>query len=324
MSGYLQQIMDGYHDLMVNKRDPRVDGWLFMSSPFPTLLMCAAYIYGVTKLGPRWMRDRQAFELRKTIIVYNFLQVAFSVYLVYLAIRHGWSRYNLRCQPVDYSDNPDEMIMVCVSYYYYLCKFTEFLDTVFFILRKKFDQVTALHVIHHGLMPTAVWWGVKFTPGGHATFFGLLNTIVHVVMYTYYMLAAMGPRYQKYLWWKKHLTTMQMVQFVMVFVHSGQVFFNGCNFPKTIVALQCFSAFLFLCLFSNFYIQAYIKRRRLPPGKKPDEANGKPVKNGKAESGNASVGKMINKMLANATSACYIGQNGLYENGTSNGKKKDL
>lgn len=71
--------------------------------------------------------------------------------------------------------------------------------------------MTTLHVIHHGCMPMSVWFGVRFTPGGHSTFFGLLNTFVHIIMYTYYMFSAMGPQYQKYLWWKKYLTTLQMV-----------------------------------------------------------------------------------------------------------------
>jgi len=31
-------------------------------------------------------------------------------------------------------------------------------------------------------------------------------------MYSYYMLAAIGPQMQKYLWWKKYLTVLQMVQ----------------------------------------------------------------------------------------------------------------
>lgn len=47
--------------------------------------------------------------------------------------------------------------------------------------------------------------------GGHSTFFGLVNTFVHIVMYAYYMLSAVGPKMQKYLWWKKYLTTLQMV-----------------------------------------------------------------------------------------------------------------
>jgi len=30
-------------------------------------------------------------------------------------------------------------------------------------------------------------------------------------MYVYYGLAAVGPSMQKYLWWKKHMTTLQLV-----------------------------------------------------------------------------------------------------------------
>ena len=36
-------------------------------------------------------------------------------------------------------------------------------------------------------------------PGGNASFFGLINTFVHIVMYVYYMMSAMGLQYQKYL-----------------------------------------------------------------------------------------------------------------------------
>lgn len=31
-------------------------------------------------------------------------------------------------------------------------------------------------------------------------------------MYTYYLLAALGPEVQKYLWWKKYITVLQMVR----------------------------------------------------------------------------------------------------------------
>jgi hypothetical protein len=47
--------------------------------------------------------------------------------------------------------------------------------------------------------------------GGFGTFHALLNCSVHVVMYTYYGLAAMGPHMQKYLWWKRYMTTFQIV-----------------------------------------------------------------------------------------------------------------
>merc|ERR1712137_1399500 len=230
----LRNIVDSYNDLMINKRDPRVDNWFLMSSPFYTLGICACYIYFVKSLGPRLMRDREPMDLKKTIII---------IYLIYKGLIHAWLwKYSLKCQPVDYSDDPDEVAVAHMCWWYFFCKLTEFLDTVFFVLRKKNDQITNLHVIHHSVMPAACWWGVKFTPGGHGTFFGMLNTFVHVIMYSYYLVAAMGPQYQKYLWWKKYLTTMQMVQFVIVFLHTIQLFFNGCNYPIIIAYAMCFNS----------------------------------------------------------------------------------
>ena len=43
----------------------------------------------------------------------------------------------------------------------------------------------------------------RFVGGGHTTFCGFLNMGVHVVMYFYYLMSAMGPSVQKYLWWKR-------------------------------------------------------------------------------------------------------------------------
>lgn len=55
--------------------------------------------------------------------------------------------------------------MVNICWWYYISKFTEFFDTLFFILRKKNEHVSTLHVIHHGCMPFSVWMGLKFAPG---------------------------------------------------------------------------------------------------------------------------------------------------------------
>lgn len=39
----------------------------------------------------------------------------------------------------------------------------------------------------------------------------MVNATVHVIMYFYYGLSAAGPRFQKYLWWKKYMTAIQLV-----------------------------------------------------------------------------------------------------------------
>lgn len=44
-----------------------------------------------------------------------------------------------------------------------------------------------------------------------ATLHAMVNAAVHVVMYFYYLLSAAGPRFQKFLWWKKYMTAIQLV-----------------------------------------------------------------------------------------------------------------
>jgi hypothetical protein len=67
-------------------------------------------------------------------------------------------------------------------------------------------------VVHHGIMPVFGWTLTRWLPGGQESFGGTFNSLVHVIMYSYYFLAALGPHMQKYLWWKRYLTTFQMLQ----------------------------------------------------------------------------------------------------------------
>ncbi|CAG9761109.1 unnamed protein product [Ceutorhynchus assimilis] len=246
------------------KSDPRTADWPLVSNPLYTLGICLSYVYAVKFLGPKIMENRKPFQLKNTLILYNFLQVIFSAWLFYQIGMGGWltGEYSFRCQPVDYTNKPSTIRMVHASWWYFFSKFTEFFDTIFFVLRKKFDHISTLHVIHHGIMPMSVWFGVKYCPGGHSTFFGLINTLVHVVMYFYYFLTAFGPATQKYLWWKKYLTTFQMVQFIAIMVHAFQLLFIDCNYPRVFAWWIGSHAVLFFFLFKDFYQKSYRGSRR--------------------------------------------------------------
>lgn len=50
-----------------------------------------------------------------------------------------------------------------------------------------------------------------FLAGGMGSFHAMINSCVHVIMYSYYGLSAAGPRFQKFLWWKKYMTAIQLV-----------------------------------------------------------------------------------------------------------------
>nr|XP_029711984.1 elongation of very long chain fatty acids protein 7 isoform X1 [Aedes albopictus] len=238
--------------------DPRAKSLPFMDNPLPTLGMMISYLLFVLWLGPLYMRDRKPMDLRRVIIFYNMFQVLLSGYMFYEHLMAGWLRgYSLTCQTVDYDDGPLSRRMFNLCYVYYLSKLSEFADTVFFVLRKKQSQITDLHVYHHSLTPMEAWILTKFIAGGNATFPNVINNFVHVLMYFYYMLSAMGPRYQKYLWWKKYMTEVQIIQFILCIAHCINALVSGCPFPRFISTLLLINASIFLVLFMNFYIQSY-------------------------------------------------------------------
>ena len=94
---------------------------------------------------------------------------------------------------MDYSTQPEAQRALALAWWFYLSKFIDFFDSIFFILRCKWSHLSTLHVVHHATLPFFSWFGPKFAGGGNTTFGGMWNSLVHVAMYSYYFLSACGP-----------------------------------------------------------------------------------------------------------------------------------
>ncbi|KAI5754197.1 hypothetical protein M8J77_006686 [Diaphorina citri] len=145
--------------------------------------------------------------------------------------------------------------MLCV-WYYYMAKITDLLDTVFFILRKKFKQASFLHVYHHTGMIITGLIGTRYVPGGHAVSLGAVNSFVHAIMYTYYLLSALDKKFTEAKW-KRYITQLQMVQFVCLIVHFSLPFLFPCGYPLWPCAIIVPQYIFMLALFYDFYRKAY-------------------------------------------------------------------
>lgn len=164
------EMINYYYTKLMSKADPRVENLPLMQNPLPTMLICAFYVYFVKQLGPSLMANRKPIKARLPMIVYNFVMVIFSLGLVFKGARRYIRDTSLTCAPVDYSTSPEALEILYSSYAYFLSKFVEFMDTLFFVLRKKNQHISTLHVIHHGIMPFSVWWGAKFVPGKYSNY----------------------------------------------------------------------------------------------------------------------------------------------------------
>ena len=257
-------VIDQWFGQFVPPGDPRLAHLPLMGSPLPVTIVIGFYVYFATSLGPLLMEKRKPFDLRSVLMVYNLFMVLLSTTQFVRSGIYGWfGAYSYTCQPVDYSDSPDGVGMAYTAYIYFLSKIFELLDTVFFVMRKKFNQITVLHVTHHASVAWLMYWGVKYFAGGHGSFQGFANSFVHIFVYSYYLLAALGPRVAPYLWWKKYLTQLQMAQFVIIFAHAIQLLFQpSCQYPRLILLPYCGVAIYLLLMFINFYRKSYLKRHR--------------------------------------------------------------
>ena len=149
-----------------------------------------------------------------------------------------------------------------------LSKIIELLDSIFFILRGKYNQLTFLHVYHHSTMIMMGWLMANFAPGGNSVFGPALNCDIHVLMYSYYFLSSFGPKMQKYLWWKKYLTRLQLTQFLvnLAFLLNFIRDPTQCEWSLELTWIKTILMISFFVLFMNFYIQTYNRKKPVMNG----------------------------------------------------------
>lgn len=236
--------------------------WTLVSSPRPTILICVIFIIVAKFLGPILMSQRPPFKIKPLIIAYNFTMVIVNMYIFYTYWTLGWRRYpSWQCAPFDRSVSGVAMKVNSISHLYFLTKYIDLLDTMFFVLTKKFDHITYLHLIHHSSMPLYCYFGMRLGPNGQGTLGTMFNSFVHIVMYLYYGLSCLGPSVKPFLWWKKYLTQFQVLQFIAIFIHTANGYLRlNCGYPPQSFYIYTIITSSFTVLFLNFYIKSYLKK----------------------------------------------------------------
>ncbi|XP_058059745.1 elongation of very long chain fatty acids protein AAEL008004-like [Anopheles bellator] len=265
MTTLVSTLVNHYSNLFNERRDERSAHLPLAGSPMLILGIVITYLYFVLRCGPRYMANRKPYNLRSIIKIYNLFQVMANS-ILFLRISYNvffqYNYFSFNCQLVDYSRSQRGMDEVFFSYAYFCLKLIDLVDTVFFVLRKKQSHVSFLHVYHHSLMVITTFCGLVFVPGGHVLILGLWNTLVHAIMYFYYFLTSLGSS-ESSIWWKKHLTRLQLVQFLHIAFHFGRpLMIGGCKFPLFWLWYGFLQAIFVLALFLQFYLKAYSSKQK--------------------------------------------------------------
>ncbi|XP_068901036.1 very long chain fatty acid elongase AAEL008004-like [Tenebrio molitor] len=235
--------------------DPRMDLFL-LRAPVQLITTIALYLAIIYKIGPNFMKDRKPFNLRNILIAYNIAQIIFNlvVFVIIAAYVQGKSVFCAQCDP---EGSPKSSLTVVGHYSYLLLKYFDLVETMFYVLRKKERQISFLHVYHHIGILVAAWVSGKYFPGGQAGFVALYNTLIHSVMYCYYLFSVLN--YSKTLWWKKYVTLIQIVQHCVIFLSVFPAVVNvNCSYPKGWMGLFALNLTVIIYLFVKFYKKTYL------------------------------------------------------------------
>jgi elongation of very long chain fatty acids protein 4 len=224
-----------------------------LMNPFHVALILLSYL-AVIFVGTALMkRVSKPLNVKPFQIFHNGFLVLLSLYMTvegYYETRfvNGYSWWGNPLQ-----ENERGAAIARVMWLFFWSKIPEFNDTVIMILRKSFRQVSFLHVYHHFTI-FAIWWSVIFYgPGGDAVYSVILNSFVHVIMYSYYLSCTLGCPLT---FIKPYITIIQMTQFVLMMVQSlMDLKDNYQGYPRFLVwTLLLYMITLFI-LFMNFFLK---------------------------------------------------------------------
>ncbi|KAG5310884.1 ELOV4 protein, partial [Acromyrmex insinuator] len=207
----------------------------------------------------QFARHQAAYEETgsKTIpIVYRVM----VVWLVVLALG-GWvDRWVTVQDNGDYKRLGEHGSLFGLLWWLIFLKLFDYVETCVFVLRKKQNQVSGLHLYHHVSNLVFLWYFLKYIVDERATFCTLINCTVHVIMYMYYFIAALSPELQQMISPIKQLVTkLQMVQFIIMIVSLMQFVNPNCELPRGIATIFVGNLFVFLYLFYDFHKKTYTK-----------------------------------------------------------------
>ncbi|TKR71756.1 hypothetical protein L596_019304 [Steinernema carpocapsae] len=231
---------------------------------FQPYAAAASAIYVVAVFGiQRLMRHREPFQLKWPLVLWNATLAVFSGFgffysfsdIFEMALEHNSvsATYCLLGSALTGKNG-------IWGFLFTVSKLYEFGDTFFIVLRKK--KLIFLHWYHH----IATLNYVVYAYAGNNTFttwFLCLNFGIHTLMYTYFMVTALGVKLPGFV--SRSITTLQLVQFsttLFVMAHIGVLKFLydvPCHFDNLAWLLAVVMTLSYFILFVNFFYKAYVK-----------------------------------------------------------------
>jgi len=214
--------------------------------------------------GQSLMANREPFQLRGPLTVWNMLLAVFSIMGAARTLPefiHTFSTQGFHhslCVP---SFIERDRVSGFWTWMFVLSKVPELGDTIFIVLRKQ--RLIFLHWYHHVTVLIYCWYSFsEYT--APARWFVVMNFVVHSLMYTYYAFRALRFRVPRCI--AMVITSLQLVQMVVGCLVNTTAYMlkrRGvqCGVSDTNLQLSLLMYTSYFVLFARFFYNTYFKKR---------------------------------------------------------------
>jgi len=220
------------------------------------LIAYIATIYGLK----HFMKNRQPYELRLFLIVWNAFLAVFSILgaartlpeLIYIVTEKGVD-YSVCTESFSYGVNG------FWGFLFMLSKAFELFDTVLLLLRKR--EVIFLHWYHHMTVLFYVWYTMVEYPA-LSRWFGTINYFIHAIMYSYYTITALRIiRIPKAI--SMIITSLQIIQMIVgvyatLKAYQNKLVYDSCKISYGTIGLALLMYGSYFMLFFKFFFDKYV------------------------------------------------------------------
>lgn len=219
-----------------------------------------------------YMKERERFELKYLLVIWNIILSIFSITGAYKTIPHLINKLNTH--GFMHTLCNDDFIYGSSGLWAYLfavSKAFEFIDTIFIVFRKQ--PLIFLHYYHHTTVLIYCFYTYhEFSACGQ--WFMTMNYFIHSIMYSYYALKALKLKIPSSI--SQLITALQLIQMIVgVYVNYESYFLldsvtSNCRLSRKNIYYSVLMYFSYFILFANFFIQTYVFKTKKNSIKKFD------------------------------------------------------
>lgn len=247
--------------------DQRTADWPLLSKR-GAFWIIALYLIAIP-ITKQMMANRKPVNVTRFVFVHNMSMAALSLWMLIESVRTQYYcdhwKTNLRIwgsvAEEGKSFSPACHKLAIVLHVHFLSKALEFVDTFIMVLKRNDHQISFLHVYHHATTFLCWWMTMKIAPGGDTYFVCAINSFVHVIMYSYYLISS-SKLIHIPVAIKKSITSLQLFQFGTVFLQVLHGFFIADYKPRMILYAAFAQTAFFMYLFGSFFRKSYASKKQ--------------------------------------------------------------